>query len=70
MIMGQCLPAMKNKIERLDDYKDLEDKNNVIGLLKKMQEVAFSADSVQYEFWLMQQSMRKLATCNNSRRRV
>ena len=60
--MGQCLTAMKNKLERLDDYKDLEDKGDMIGLLEKIQEIAFSADNAQYKFWSMQQSMQMFGT--------
>ena len=41
IIMGQCLPAIKNKIKRLDKYEDLEDKDNIIGLFKKYARLLF-----------------------------
>ena len=60
--MGQCLTAMKNKLERLDAYEDLEDRDDMVGLLEKIWEIAFSADNAQYKFWSIQQSVQIFST--------
>ena len=39
LIMGQCLIAMKNKIENLPEYQDLEDKDDVVNLLKRIKDL-------------------------------
>jgi len=60
IIMGQCAVSMKNKVECSTEYNDLEKKDDVIGLLKTLQGLAYTTDNVQYEYWIMQASMRKL----------
>jgi Zinc knuckle len=60
IIMGQCSPTMKNKIENLPDYEELEDDDDVVKLLTKMRELVYSTENVQYEYWTMQASMRSL----------
>ena len=62
LIMGQCLVAMKNKVESLPDYQDLEDEDDVVGLLKKMKDLVCATDYVQHECWMMQSVMRKLVS--------
>jgi len=60
IIMGQCTVSMKNKVEASAGYNDLESKDDVIGLLKTLQGLAYTTDNVQYEYWIMQACMRKL----------
>jgi len=60
IIMGQCAVAMKNKVEASAGYNDLEKKDDVIGLLKTLKGLAYTTDNVQYEFWIMQASIKKL----------
>ena len=62
LIMGQCLAAMKNEIESLPDYQDSEDEDDVVGLLKKMKDLACAMDNAQCECWMMQNVMRKLVS--------
>ncbi len=62
IIMGQCQSAMRNKVESLPEYSDLEKEDDVIGLLTKMEELAYSTDNVQYEYWTMQASVKRLVT--------
>ena len=42
LILRQCDPAMKNKVKALPEFANLEKVCNVVGLLKKMKELAFS----------------------------
>jgi hypothetical protein len=60
VIMTHCTPAMKNKIESMPEYVEIEKNDDVIALLSKMKALVYSADKTQYEFWTMQVAMRKL----------
>ena len=62
IVMGQCLAAMKNKVESLPEYPKLEENDDVIELLAKMEGLVYSTDNVQYEYWTMQSAMRKVMT--------
>lgn len=62
IIMGKCHAAMKNKVETLEDFKTMEADDDVVTLLIRMKELAFSTDSNQYEYWTMQAAMRKIIT--------
>ena len=62
LIMQQCSTAMKNKVEGSPEHPELEEKDDVIGLLKLIEQFAFSTENVQYEFWTQQASMRTLLT--------
>jgi hypothetical protein len=53
---------MKGMVERADGFGDLEEKDDVIGLLGKIRDLAYTTDNVQYEFWMMQATMRQLMT--------
>lgn len=53
VVKGLCTLAMKNKLASLSNYKALEDKDDVIGLLKKIKDLAFTTESVQYEYWTL-----------------
>ena len=60
IVMGKCHAAMKNKVESLPEFDKLEQDDDVIGLLAKMKELAFSTGSTQYESWTQQAQMRKM----------
>jgi hypothetical protein len=62
LIIGQCVPAMKHKIEGDQKYSDLMEANDVSGLLQFMKELVYSTHSTQYEYWAMQASMKTLIT--------
>ena len=62
IIKGQCTLKTKNQIESMKDYADIQKTDDVIKLLKCLKELAFTTVEVQYEYWTLQQSMRKLLT--------
>jgi len=62
IIMGKCHVAMRNKVESLPDFKTLEEADDVVELLKRLKELAYSTDKNQYEYWTMQATMRKMIT--------
>lgn len=60
-IVGQCTKAMKNKLKSLPKFKELEEKEDVVGLLNLLKDLVYSTDGEgQYEFWTMQQTTRTL----------
>jgi hypothetical protein len=60
IIISQCQPGMKHKVEALTDYKILEKNDDVVGLLKRMRELVYSTTGQQYEYWTMQSTIRTL----------
>jgi hypothetical protein len=62
LIMGQCSTAMRNKLESLGEHPDLEENDNITGLLSKMNELVYSTGNDQYEYWVMQSAITKLVT--------
>jgi hypothetical protein len=62
IIIGQCTTAMKHKVQNSNssEYIALEKADNVIGLLMKMREFAYTTENVQYEYWTMQASVKTL----------
>jgi hypothetical protein len=62
LIIGQCVPAMKHKIEGNTKYPALMEASDVSGLLQFMKELVYSTHSTQYEYWAMQASMKTLIT--------
>jgi Zinc knuckle len=62
LIIGQCVPAMKHKIEGDTKYPTLVEASDVTGLLQFMKELVYSTHSTQYEYWAMQASMKTLIT--------
>jgi hypothetical protein len=51
LIIGQCVPAMKHKIEGDTKYPALVEASDVTGLLQFMKELVYSTHSTQYEYW-------------------
>jgi Zinc knuckle len=62
LIIGQCVPAMKHKIEGDTKYPTLVEASDVTGLLQSMKELVYSTHNTQYEYWAMQASMKTLIT--------
>ena len=50
VIMMQSTTAMKNKIESLSDYKQMEKDDDVKALLRRMKQLVYSTDKAQYEY--------------------
>jgi len=71
IIMNQCLPEMKDKLEaQSTELEKLEDDNDVIGLLDMIKELVYNAGGVQNKFVIMQSLNRTLysmeeATCRD-----
>jgi hypothetical protein len=64
IILGQCSPAMRNRVVNHKEYATLEDKDDVVGLLKVLKSMAFSTTGVQHPYWTMQTVLKRLAAIN------
>jgi hypothetical protein len=60
LIMGQCSPTLRDKLESMPEFPGLEDTDNFIGLLGLIHDLVYSTDSGQYQYWKMQAAMTKL----------
>ena len=60
---------MKNKLENDNDMVTLEENDDVVGLLKKLKTMAFSAGDVEYKEWVLQALLRKLTSTKAQQRR-
>jgi hypothetical protein len=60
LIMGQCTTTMRNKVETLASYKDIEAKRNVVGLLEAMKKLVYSTEQGQHPAWVTEAQLRKL----------
>jgi hypothetical protein len=61
MIIGQCSPTLRDKLESMTEYSALEAGDNFIGLLQLIHSLVYGTDKGQYQYWKMQVAMAKLA---------
>jgi hypothetical protein len=59
---GQCTLNMKNKVESLQGYDLIEANDDVIKLLNSLKELTFKTHYVQYGYWTICQTVRKVLT--------
>ena len=64
IILGQCSHELKSKVVNEPEYATLEDKDDVVGLLKLLKTMAFSTTGVQYPYWTMQWVLKRLTAIN------
>ncbi len=50
IIMGQCTLMMRNKVEGSDSCDDIEDTNDIVGLLKLIRDLAYATTSIRYSY--------------------
>jgi hypothetical protein len=62
MIIGQCSPTLRDKLESMKEYPALEAKDDFLGLLKLIHSLVYGTDKGQYQYWKMQVAMAKLAS--------
>jgi hypothetical protein len=60
LIMGQCSPTLRDKLESMAELPKLEEADNFTGLLKLIHELVYGTDKGQYQYWKMQTSLVKL----------
>jgi hypothetical protein len=50
LIMGQCSPTLRDKLESMKEFPGLEDKDNFIGLLELIHKLVYGTDNGQYQY--------------------
>jgi hypothetical protein len=62
IVKGQCTLNMKNKVEILKGHDSIEGSDDVIKLLNGLKELTFKMHNVQYGYWTICQTVRKVLT--------
>jgi hypothetical protein len=62
IVKGQCTLNMKNKAESLKSYDLIEASDDVIKLLNGLKELTLKMYNVQYGYWTICQTVRKVLT--------
>jgi hypothetical protein len=62
IVKGQCTLNMKNKVESLKGYYSIEASDDVIKLLNGLKELTSKTHDVQYGYWTICQTVRKVLT--------
>jgi hypothetical protein len=62
IVKGKCTLNMKNKVESLKGYDLIEANNDVIKLWNGLKELTFKMHQVQYGYWTICHTVRKVLT--------
>jgi hypothetical protein len=62
IVKGQCTLNIKNKVESPKGYDSIEASDDVIKLLNGLKELTFEMHDVQYGYWTICQTVRKVLT--------
>jgi hypothetical protein len=62
IVKGQCTLNMKNIVESLQGYDLVEANDDVIKLLNGLKELTFKTQEVQYGYWKICQTVRRVLT--------
>ena len=63
LIVGQCNHVMRSKVETHPEYKTMEEKSQVVELLKVMGQLVNSVERGQHPAWVRQAQLKKLIMC-------
>lgn len=63
-IKSQCSASMKAKLESLADWKQIVKDNDVLKLLARIKDLCYSTSDVQYDYWVLACTLRKMTSCN------
>lgn len=65
-VVEQCTLAVRNKLKSIKDFVQLEEDDDVIGLLKVINELTFATTSAQCEHWGLAESLKRaMRTCQH-----
>ena len=64
VILGQCSQMAKSRLESDPDFDDLEDKDDVVGLLEKLHVMSFTTAGAQQPYWALQQVLKRFVAIN------
>ena len=66
IVFGRCTKAMRNRIEKLETFEDMETDNDVIGLLKAIKQQVFDANERKHPSLRMVMAWKKLTGCQQN----
>ncbi len=66
VILGQCSHQVKSRLVNEVEYESLEDGDDVVGLLKKLKEMAFSTSGIEHPYWALQTVLKRLTAINQA----
>lgn len=61
IILGQCMKPMRNRVEGMAEYEEIEKATNVINLLRMLKDVAFNSNEKKYPFMQAGQAWKQLS---------
>jgi hypothetical protein len=62
IVKGQCTLNMKNKVESLQGFDSIEANDDAIKLVNGLKELTFKMHEVQYGYWTICQTVRRVLT--------
>jgi hypothetical protein len=62
IVKGQCTLNMKTKMESLQGYDSIEANDDFIKLLNGLKELTIKTQEVQYGYWTICQTVRRILT--------
>jgi hypothetical protein len=62
IVKGQCTLNMKNEVESLQGYNLIEANDDAIKLPNGLKELTFKMHKVQYGYWTIFQTVRRVLT--------
>ena len=60
IIAGQCVPVLRTRIENMPDFKGLEEKQDVMGLMELIEGLVYNTGKGEYPYWTMSTNMRRV----------
>ena len=60
VVKSQCNLSVKNKLEAMEKYGELEQNDDVVGLLKMIKELSYVSTEVKHQCWSMTTMLHKL----------
>ena len=60
-IAGQCVPALRARIENMVEYKTMEGNHDVAGLMELIEGLVYNNGKGEYPYWTMATNLRKVA---------
>ena len=63
-VWGHCSMTVKNQLKNDQDFKSLEEKDDVVGLLEKLRALAYETDGIRYKPLMLQEAAHHYMAIN------
>jgi hypothetical protein len=64
VILGQCTPTTRSKLESNSNFSTLENNDDVVGLLEELKKMAFMTGGEKDPFWMLQEVLKCFMAIN------